>query len=282
MSKNDKILEIYHNELLRLKYSFDTIKSYDSCFKIYCNHFINDDIRFISDESIKGFLLFLITEFDISSSYENQFINAIKFYYEKILNRSRKTYYINRPKRERKQPVILNLYEVSKLINSIENIKHKAIASLLYGSGLRISELINLKAEHIDSINMRVIVQQGKGKKDRTTLLSKSELELLRQYFREYRPKIYLFNGQNGQLKYSKRSIEQIIANAAIKSNIKKHVTPHTLRHCFATHLLESGTDIRYIQYLLGHSNIKTTQIYTHISTEYLKNIISLFDKIAA
>jgi integrase/recombinase XerD len=282
MSKNDKLLKTYHDELLRLKYSPDTIKSYNNCFKQYCNHFINEDIRFVSDQSIKDFLLLLIVEFNISSSYENQFINAIKFYYEKILNRPRKTYYIGRPRNQKKLPVILSVFEVSKLINSIDNIKHKAIASIFYGSGLRLSELINLKLKDIDNERMIINIWKGKYGKDRQTILSYNLLDLLEKYVIEYNPIEYLFNGQNGAMQYSKSSVQQIIKNSAKLAGINKNVHPHTLRHCFATHLLENGTDLRFIQVLLGHSDIKTTQIYTHVSTEYLKNIVSPFDKIAA
>jgi integrase/recombinase XerD len=279
MSKNVKILEAYHNELLRCEYSENTIKVYDNFFKRYCEYFENDDIRYVSDESIKRFLLHLVDEIGISYSYQNQMINSIKFYYEKVLNLPRKTYYINRPRKEHHLPTVLSVLEVKKLLSTIKNLKHYTMISLLYGSGLRISELKNLQITDIDGQRMVINVRQAKGKKDRQTILSVSQLEILRKYYREYKPNTYLFNGQNS-LKYSSRSIQEIVKKAAFYAGIKKHVHPHTLRHCFATHLFESGTDLRVIQELLGHSNIKTTQIYTHVTTSHISKIESPFDKL--
>jgi site-specific recombinase XerD len=272
--------ESYLKELVRRKYSPNTIKVYEGCFKVFCDYFSNKNLPDLRENDIKDFLLFLVENLGISSSSENQYINSVKFYYEGVLNYPRKTYFLNRPRPEKKLPEILSTEEVAKLLNAFTNLKHYTIASILYGSGLRISELINLKIADIDSQRMIINVRQGKGKKDRQTLLSHPLLELLRKYYKQYHPKDYLFNGQQKAPKYSSRSIQQIIRNAACKARINKDVHPHTLRHCFATHLLESGVDIRYIQQLLGHAHLKTTEIYTHVTTSHLNKIVSPFDKL--
>ncbi len=219
----------------------------------------------------------MIDKNDIGTSYQNQLINAIKFYYEHVLKRPRQVYYLERPKKEKRLPGVLSLNEVQCLLGKIRNTKHFAIISLIYSSGLRISELINLKISDIDSNRMHVRVVQSKGKKDRMTLLSEKMLNLLREYFKEYKPKYWLFEGQTGG-KYSKSSIQKIFQRAKAKAGIRKYATIHTLRHSFATHLLEAGTDLRYIQELLGHGSSKTTEIYTHVSTRKLSGIRSPFD----
>lgn len=266
-------------ELIRRKYSPNTIKVYEACFKVFCDYHSNKILRDLTEVEIKDFLLFLVENLGLSSTSENQYINAIKFYYEGVLNYPRETYFLNRPRSESKLPEVLSTNEVFKLLCTIKNLKHFTIASILYGCGLRNNELINLKLSDIDEERMVIIIRQGKGNKDRQTLLSKRILDLIQKYRLEYHPTEYLFRGQ-GSAKYSSKSVQNIIGNAAIKAGIQKNVTPHTLRHCFATHLLESGTDIRYIQQLLGHAHLKTTEIYTHVTTSHLNNIVSPFDKL--
>jgi len=188
-----------------------------------------------------------------------------------------RTYYIQRPKKGRNLPSVLSEQEVQLILNSTDNLKHKAILSLIYSAGLRRSELINLQSGDIDSKRMYVIIRSGKGNKDRYSILSEKVLELLRQYFREYKPREWLFEGQYGG-QYSATSIQNILKQAVRRAGIKKRVTVHTLRHCFATHLLEHGVDLRYIQELLGHQNPKTTEIYTHITQRGLGKIKSPID----
>jgi integrase/recombinase XerD len=195
------------------------------------------------------------------------------------LGGQRKVYYIDRPRREKTLPTVLSEEEITLIINAVENIKHKAILMTIYSAGLRISEAINLKLKDIDSKRMQIRIEQSKGKRDRYTLLSTKTLEILRIYFLEYKPKIWLFEGQGGE-QYSDRSIQNILKMALSKTNIKKHITVHTLRHSFATHLLENGTDLRYIQNLLGHESSKTTEIYTHITTKGFDQIKSPLDKL--
>ena len=186
-------------------------------------------------------------------------------------------YEIERPRKESKLPTVISKEEVLSIIGSTNNIKHKCIIKLLYSSGLRRSELLNLKLADVDSKRMLIRVQGSKGNKDRHTLLSQTVLEDLRIYFREWKPREYLFEGQRGG-RYSAQSVLKIVKEAAIKAKIKQSVTPHVLRHSFATHLLESGVDLRQIQVLLGHGSSKTTEIYTHVATNTFRNIKNPLD----
>jgi len=181
--------------------------------------------------------------------------------------------------RNRHLRVAATVDEIRKIINSITNLKHRAIISTIYSCGLRISEAVNLKINDIDSSAMTVKIVNAKGRNDRIVMLSEKLLSLLREYFKEYKPKAYLFEGQKGE-KYSSRSIQQIFNNAVKKVGIKKKVTVHSLRHSFASHLLDNGTDIRFIQELLGHKHLSTTQIYTLINPASVKKIKSPFDNI--
>jgi len=173
----------------------------------------------------------------------------------------------------------LNEEEITRAIRLTKNIKHKAVIMITYSAGLRLSEVLNLKVSDIDSKRMQVFVRQAKGKKDRYTLLSKKALPVLRKYFRECNPKAWLFEGATGG-KYSESSVHSLVAAAYVRAGIKKAVTVHTLRHCFGTHLLENGTDLRYIQALMGHSSSKTTEIYTHITTKGFNQIENPLDKL--
>ncbi len=193
------------------------------------------------------------------------------------MGESKKFYYLDRPKREKTLPEVLTKQEVKLMIDKTENIKHKCLIMLIYSAGLRVSEAINLKVEDIDSERGVIKIIQGKGKKDRISLLSKELLIHLREYYKLYQPSKYLFTGINNG-SYSASSVLKIVKNAAKKAKINKHVTTHTLRHSFATHLLEQGTDLRYIQNLLGHASSKTTEIYTHITKKGMENIKNPMD----
>lgn len=266
-------------KLKELRYSEQTIKSYRMNFEEFINYYHKFEIGKIDEKMIVAYLRYLVSERKVSVSAQNQAINAIKFFYERIMGGQRKVYYIDRPRREKTLPSVLSQEEVISILKSIENIKHKAIIMTIYSSGLRISEAINLKIKDIDSKRMQIRVEQGKGKKDRYTLLSSKTLELLREYFKAYNPKLWLFEGQTGE-QYASRSIQNILKRAVSKTSIKKHVTVHTLRHSFATHLLENGTDLRYIQNLLGHDSSKTTEIYTHITNKGFDQIKSPLDNL--
>lgn len=252
-------------------YSNSTIKTYITCLKNFKNYFYKIEIDQLSKDDIIEYLFHLIKN-NYSKSTQNQHINAIKFYFEKCLRQKREYYLIERPRKEKKLPNILSKNEIQLLFNSTYNLKHLTILAVIYSCGLRVSELINIKINDIDNNRMVIHIKKAKGNKDRQVQLTNQLLELLRKYYKKYLPVNYLIVGQNGG-KYSTTSIQKIIKNSSFKAGINKKVTPHTLRHSFATHLLENGTDIRFIQKILGHSDIKTTQIYTHVSNAHLKNI---------
>lgn len=266
-------------KLKELRYSEHTISVYQNTFTEFINYYSYCDIDSITESMIIDYLRYLVIDRKISSSYQNQAINAIKFYFERVLGEERKVYLIERPREEKTLPVVLNETEISDLLKVTENIKHKAILMTCYSAGLRLSELTNLKLKDIDSKRMQIRVSQAKGKKDRYSILSPKLLDLLRVYFTTYKPKIWLFEGQT-DAQYSTRSIQMIMREATLKAGIKKKISVHTLRHSFATHLLENGTDLRYIQSLLGHESSKTTEIYTHITTKGFDQIKSPLDKL--
>ena len=260
------------------RYSLNTARSYTSLFSDFVNFFKEKKLIELNEEDIK-FYMQTIVKRGLSHSYQNQVINAIKFYYEQVLDMPQRFYEIDRPKKESKLPVVMSEEEVTRMICSIDNLKHKAIVVTIYSCGLRLSELLNLKIKDIESDRNILRVRNGKGKKDRTTILSLKTITLLREYYRAYKPKDYLFEGPHGG-RYSTKSVHNIIKHSLVRAKINKSVSAHTLRHSFATHLLENGTDLRYIQTLLGHSSPKTTEIYTQVSTQRLKTIKSPVDNL--
>ena len=268
--------EEYLLKLELKKYANNTVRTYVHFFELFINHYKEKNLNAIDESDIRAFLQKLVQK-SVSNSYLNQAINAIKFYYEVVLGMPNRFYEIERPRREFKLPTVISKEEVLSIIENTNNLKHRCIISLLYSSGLRRSELLNLKLEDVDSKRMLIRVQGSKGNKDRHTLLSQTVLEDLRLYFREWKPREYLFEGQRGG-RYSAQSVLKIVKEAALKAKIKQSVTPHVLRHSFATHLLESGVDLRQIQVLLGHGSSKTTEIYTHVATNTFKNIKNPLD----
>jgi site-specific recombinase XerD len=279
IKKTRKCPEVYIERMTVLRYSPKSIQVYVDCFTEFLNYYPTKEPGEITHAEIIAYLHYLVDVRKISTSYQNQAINAIKFYFEKIEGGKRETYYIDRPRKEKYLPEVLSTEEVKAIIDSIVNLKHKCMIMTAYSGGLRVGELLNLRIGDIDSKRMQIKIVQGKGKKDRVTLLSTKLLDLLRKYFREYHPASYLFVGATGG-RYSERSIQNVLKHACEAAGIRKHVTVHTLRHSFATHLLENNTDIRYIQALLGHTNPKTTQIYTHITTKGFDQIVSPLDNL--
>lgn len=267
-----KITDHYRKEiesyirLLDLKqYAQSTINTYLNFFYKYIKHFYPRKLLEIDKDEIRDYLIYLSKEKQYSKSAINQSINAIKFYYEKVLKKERVIYSIERPIKDKRLPIVLDPEEIEAIISKVVNLKHRAILVMIYSAGLRIGELTQINITHIDSKRKVVLIKKAKGNKDRYSLLSDKVLDLLRDYYRKYRPAHWLFEGPEGE-PYSVGSIRKIFQRAVIKAGIKKKVTVHSLRHSFATHLLENGTDIRYIQNLLGHSSIKTTEIYTKIT----------------
>lgn len=275
----DDILKKYKELLIQKRYSNNTQRIYCNYFKDFGNHFKNAKLEELNTEEINKYILSLIQVKNISISQQNQRINAIKFFYEKVLGKNKQYYELHRPNREHKLPKVMSKNEVKKILNSCGNIKHQCILMLIYSAGLRRSELIDLKVSDIDSERIVINIIGAKGKKDRVSLLSENILHLLRKYYKAYKPQKYLFEGAKGG-KYSLTSVAKILKNAAQKAGIRKNVTPHMLRHSFATHLLEQGTDLRYIQELLGHNSSKTTEIYTHITKSAFNKIKSPIDSL--
>ena len=271
-----KCPDAFLEELRDRKYAINTVRSYIGCFEKFINFHAKQPFNTLGDEEIKSFIQSLVVK-GASDSSINIHINAIKFYFEVVLCMPNRFYDVYRPAKKEKLPKILSKEDVLNMIDKTYNLKHQCIISLLYSSGLRRGELINLKLSDIDSKRMVINVKEGKGKKDRITLLSDRILKQLRLYYRQYRPKEYLFEGYEGN-PYSPVSVAHVVDQAAKRAKIRKKVTPHMLRHSFATHLLEAGTDLRYIQALLGHNSSKTTEIYTHVANHAFKSIKNPLD----
>ena len=229
----DKALKNFIDQLTLKRYSENTIVIYKEQISRFFSYFPKTDPSKLTDENVKEYMLFLLNKKKISFSYQKQVICAIKFYFEKILRRETKSYYFEMPKsKERKLPIVLSKKEVKKILVSTNNPKHKAILSTIYSAGLRLSEVVNLKIADIDGERKLIYVRGGKGKKDRTTILSSELLILLREYYKQYSPKVWLFEGINGG-QYTKRSVQEIFYKALRKSNIDKKVSVHSLRHSF-------------------------------------------------
>lgn len=269
--------EEYYQKLEIRKYSLNTARIYITMFERFINHYKTVDHPLdLNEMDVKRYLSELVRQ-KRSDSYVNQSINAIKFYYEVVKEMPNRFYEVERPIKKETLPKVISKENVLKMIQSCDNIKHKCIISLLYSAGLRRGEVLNLKIEDIDSDRMSIRVDQGKGKKDRISILSKKLLIDLRSYYRLYKPKKYLFEGGDG-IPYSETSISKVVSRAARKAGIVGRVTPHMLRHSFATHLLEAGTDLRYIQTLLGHTSSRTTEMYTHVAVNGLIKIKNPLD----
>ncbi len=271
-----KYSQIFRQKLEVARYSESTIKTYISTLASFFK--ANDvAVEDVNEIIVEKYLYTLIKEKNISQSFQKHILGSIKLFYEMMFNRKLALSHLYPKRVEHSLPKYLSKEEIFKMLEVTENLKHRSMISLLYGCGLRVSELINLKIKDIDSKSEKIVILQAKGKKDRYVMLPKSVLPLLREYFRKYSPKVYLFEGGNDE-KYSARSIQQMVKKAATKAKIQRLVTPHILRHSFATHLLENGTDIRYIQELLGHNSVMTTQIYTHITDLTIRKIQSPLD----
>jgi len=271
-------LESLRRELVSRKYSQRTIKAY-----LYYNEdilrFAKKNPKSISNGDIRNYLFHQVEQRNASASTLNIAINASKFYYGEILKK-KFVYEIKRPKRDKKLPVVLSQNEVLRILSTVSNIKHKVILMLVYSAGLRVSEVVRLKVEDIDTNRKLIHVRGAKGRKDRYTILSDVALETLSLYMKAYQPNNWLFTGAKKTNHLSTRSVGKIFSNACEKAGIKKDVSIHCLRHSFATHLLESGVDLRYVQELLGHQSSKTTEIYTHVSNKNLRAIKSPLDNL--
>ncbi len=276
----DKIeqIENFKKYLNTKRYSPNTVKTYSEALHTFLLFYNDKEVKLIDNKDVVNFYNQYILKKKLSISFQNQIVNAVKLYFKTIKETAIIVDKIYRPKTEKLLPNVLSKAEVKMILTAHTNVKHKTMLSLIYSCGLRRSELLNLKITDIDSNRYIVIIRQSKGKKDRIVPLSIKILEMLRDYFRLYKPKVWLFEGLEAGTLYSEQSLQSVLKQALSKVGIKKPVTLHWLRHSYATHLLESGTDLRYIQELLGHNSSKTTEIYTHVSTKNLQQIKSPFD----
>ena len=268
----------FKNYLNYRRYSQNTIKTYADALEVFFRFYKDQAPESLNIEDIINFNTSYILKKNLSASYQNQVINSIKLFYRNRFSRTMEVDFIQRPRREKRLPNVLSKNEVKSILEAPTNLKHRAMLSLIYACGLRRSELLNLTLKDILSDRNLLFIRQSKGKKDRVVPISIKLIEMLRDYYKAFKPKTWLFEGQEVGKKYSERSIQLVLNQAVEKAKIVKPVSLHWLRHSYATHLLESGTDLRYIQELLGHSSSRTTEIYTHVSTRNLQQIRSPFD----
>ncbi|MBU78128.1 MAG: tyrosine-type recombinase/integrase [Candidatus Marinimicrobia bacterium] len=273
------LLKKAKQKLIIRNYSERTVASYLSAINHFSNWLIIEKVTQVNDSIVEKYLYHLKDTKNRSISSMKQTIASLKFIYSDVLNKDIPSSLIIQFRKEEKIPVVLSEEEVTRLLNSVNNLKHRAILMTIYSSGIRLNELLSLQVKDIDFDRNIILIKKGKGNKDRQSILSQSLKSILNIYLKNYSPSTFLFEGQKGG-KYSPSSVQAIMKNAVKKTNIKKHATVHTLRHSFATHLLENGTDIRFIQELLGHKRLETTQIYTHISKIAFDRIKSPLDNL--
>ncbi len=273
-----KLKEAMRRELRLRNYSPSTIKVYLQHMKEFVRHFGRNPSELGKDD-INRYLLHMAEERDLSATYRDQAVSALKFFYGRVLKKRVIIEELPRPRKEFKLPAVLSKEEVSRLFAAVRNRKHLAILMLVYSSGLRVSEVVRLKPEDIDTDRRLIRVRGGKGRKDRYTILSEVALDVVRDYYMSWKPEHFLFPGSRKGSHLSTRSVQSVVSEARKRAGIQKQFSTHALRHSFATHLLESGTDLRYIQELLGHKSARTTQIYTHVTRKDIARIVSPLDR---
>ncbi len=277
--KKQELLSEY-NKLLKIEnYSEQTVKSYYSALKLFFEWIVESQIDKVTNEAIRDYLYFCKTERKYSFSSMKMVIASIRYFYVKLLKKDIPDALNIELRKPSILPTVLSVKEISKILEVTKNLKHKTVLVLIYSAGLRLGELLNLEIADIDSESMKIHIRGAEGKKDRYVMLSENVLKLLREYYKEFKPQKYIIEGQNGG-KYSPKSVQSVFKRSLKKAGIKKKASVHTLRHSFATHLLDDGTDIRYIQKLLGHKRLETTQIYTHVSSYSINKIKSPADKL--
>ena len=279
MNKAD-LLNKAKSKLYIRNYSPRTIASYISSLNNFAEWLIQEKVNQVTDKEVEKYLYHLKKNRNRSISGMKQTVASLKILFTDILKKEIPDSLNIRFRKEEKIPVVLSEEEVAAVIKAVNNLKHKVILMTIYSAGLRLSECLALTVTDMDFDRNQIRIRKGKGKKDRQTVLSRTLLSEMKDYLIKFCPKIFLFEGQKGG-RYSASSIQAIMKRAVKKSGIKKHATVHTLRHSFATHLLENGTDIRFIQELLGHKRLETTQIYTHISKIAFDRIKSPLDRLS-
>lgn len=269
--------EKFENQLDARRYAENTVRTYLSMVKIFLNWFADVPVDAISNDDVNSFLSDFLVGRGYSISYQRQMVSAIKLFYEKQRGTALEIEKLDYPRKSRPLPKVLSVEEVQGIIAQLSNLKHRTLVSLQYGCGLRVNELLNLQPGDLDFNTGVMYVRNSKGNRDRRVKLSSPLIKELMRYLKAYSPKGYLFEGQFGG-RYSNSSINQILKTAAAKAGIEKNVTSHMLRHSYATHLMNRGVDLRLIQELLGHQSSRTTEIYTHVSTQLIDSVPSPFD----
>lgn len=273
-----KDLERFHWWMKSKRYSPNTQNTYLQAIEVFLQEMKGKALQDISLEDVIHFNNEYLLKRGYSASYQNQMVNALKLFFKETEGRSLVPAHLHRPRREKRLPSVLSKEEVKKILEAPRNLKHRAMLSIAYACGLRCGEVLNIRLNEIDEHRNTLFIRQSKGKKDRVVPLNGRILQLINEYEAAYKPSIYLFEGEESGSKYSSRSLQTVLKNACKEAGINKDVTLHWLRHSYATHLLEAGTDLRYIQELLGHNSSKTTEIYTHVSTRKIQEIKSPFD----
>jgi integrase/recombinase XerD len=278
-TNNHKAFTQYAETMQLKAFSPNSIKTYANEFSIFLQILKSHKAEDISKEKLRSYFLYCSNTLKLSENTICSRLNAIKFYYEKVLHHEKFFFEIPRPNKPSILPKVLSKSQISKMIDLTHNLKHKLILQLCYGMGLRVSEIVNLKVTDINSERMQVLIESAKGKKDRYVNLPESVLHDLRTYYTLYKPVKYLFEGQYGG-QYTTRSAQSVFKQALVRAKIKLKIGIHGLRHSYATHLMEYGVDTTFIQKLLGHSDIKTTQIYTHVSKRTIEKVKSPLDSL--
>lgn len=272
-------LKRWEEHLRGKQYAKNTLDVYVGAMRLFFIWLGEKHHKEVRKADIDEYLNYLVIHKKVSRSYQNQHVNAIKLFYKFCFSIHLSSEMIARPRREYKLPHYLTREEVSRIFATVKNTKHKCILSLIYACGLRVGELIRIQLTDIDPAQRLLLVRQSKGNKDRVIPLPESLLNILNEYANAYRPQVYLFEGEQPRTPYTERSVQAIFKQAVNKSGIRNtQASPHWLRHSYATHIMEMGTNVRDLQTLLGHKNLKTTEIYTHISSTNFNRIISPFD----
>lgn len=262
------------------RYSESTVTTYSDAIRSFLRFCAGKNISEITNADIIAYNNEYIHKNGLSASYQNQVVNAIKLFFKTVENRALEIEKVHRPKKPKTLPNVLSKEEIRLILNAHSNLKHRTMLGLIYSCGLRRSEILNLKPGDVDAHRNLLIVRQAKGKKDRIVPLSAKTLEMPRTYCEAFRPRTWLFEGQYPNCRYDERSLANVLKQALEKAGINKPVSLHWLRHSYATHLLEAGTNLRYIQEILGHASSRTTEIYTHVSRQSIQNVVSPFDSL--
>lgn len=276
--ENQELIGEFKKWLTHKRYSENTINLYTGMISIFAGHMSATNLTYITNRDVVDFVQGKLVAQGYSFTYQNQLVSALKLFFREIVNAPMDIEKLQRPRLEHKLPNVLSKDEIRAILQSPKNIKHKTMLSLIYACGLRRSELLNLKLPDVDSKRRLLLIRNAKGRKDRIVPISERTIRMLKEYYKLYRPKVWLFEGQEVGERYSEASLAKVLKVTLKAAGISKPVSLHWLRHSYATHLLEAGTDLRYIQELLGHKSSRTTEIYTHVSQSSLQNVKSPFD----